>query len=269
MLWQHAVLETMRYIIIWSIFNVQVNQGSGCVLRYAAEQLTKYHCNSEYHFYHTNIERQQCTQTCMTDPRCWVLSYNFVNQSCLLGNKPCAVADVYPDSLLVIFRESPNELCTTWIPPFNDPGYIYFSKRLVETHPHPEYHYAVGRMAVGSDTHLGVVAFPSAAGNGWFAVGRAIVVKEPTNYELLSVSPKCTLVWVPYKAGDVMPPGALKLGYLTGEGHSYSIRVYLFDRDIYAYGVYITGDSVGYYTYNGVKTLTVMEILTQVWDWTA
>ena len=64
-----------------------------------------------------------------------------------------------------------------------------------------------------------------------------------------------------------MPPGALKLGYVSGEGHSYSIRVYLAGPNTYAYGVYITGDRFGYYPYHGVETLYEMEILAQSLYW--
>ena len=200
----------------------------------------------------------------MIDPRCWVISYHFVNRSCSLGAEPCVAADEYPDSLLVIYQDRLNEQCITWIPPLNDPGYRYFSKRLVETSPHHGRHYAVGRMVTGSDIRLGTVDFPSADRGLLVIVDRVRKEMEPTNYELLSVNPKCTLAWVPYKAGDAIHAGALKHGYMAGEGHSYSIRAYLADINTYVYGEYISGDCVGYHPYYGVSTLNEMYILAEI-----
>ena len=261
-------MDTLRYIMICAILKAHVSEGTDCIRKYTNEPLIGFHCDINYHAYYTNIEHHHCTERCMTDPRCWVLSYNSVNESCSLGAEPCAVADVHPDTLLVIYRDSLNEHCVTWIPPFNDPGYMHFTKRLVQTFPHHGYQYALGRMIRGSDIHLGSVASPGEDVGAFFAIDRVDEVHEPTNYELLSVGPRCTLVWLPYKAGDVMPPGALKLGYVSGEGHSYGIRVYLADINSYGYGIYMTGDSVGYYTYHGVQTLIEMEILAQIWHWT-
>ena len=227
--------------------------------------LIGFHCDISYDAYHTNIEHHHCTERCMTDPRCWVLSYNFVNQFCSLGAEPCSVAEAHPDTLLVIYRDSLNEQCVTWIPPFNDPGYMHFTKRLIESYPHHGYHYALSRMIRGSDILLGSVDSRSAGGKAWFAIDIVNEVVGATHYEFLSVSPRYTFVWVPYKAGDMIPAGALKLGYMAGKGPSYSVRVYLADINTFTFGVYITGDSVGYYTYWGVKTLNEMYILAQIW----
>ena len=256
--------DTMRYIITWTIFNVHLSKESNCVHKYTSGPLQRYFCDTEYYSYHTNIERHHCTQSCITDPRCWVLSYNFMNQSCSFGAEPCAVVDLDPDSLLLIYRKRLKEQCVTWITPFNDPENTHFSKRLVETYPHHSHHYAVGRMIIGSDVHLGVVDKPSAAGFAYFVVGGAVT--ETMNYELLSVHPSCTLMWLPYQAGEKIPSGALKLGYYVASGkHSYSIRTFVYSDITYVYGVYVTDDSVGHYTYNGVKTKSTMDILTQPW----
>ena len=119
-----------------------------------------------------------------------------MNQSCLFGAEPCAVADVDQDFLLLIYRKSLKEQCVIWIMPFNGTENISFSKRLVETYPHHSRHYAVGWMIIGSDFHLGVVDKPSTTG----------AVTDTMNYDLLSMHPSCTLMWLPYQAGEKMPP---------------------------------------------------------------
>ena len=51
------------------------------------------------------------------------------------------------------------------------------------------------------------------------------------------MSPNCSLAFVPYKADNTVPAAALKLGYLTGVGPTYSIRVQRPDLNTDKFGV--------------------------------
>ena len=106
---------------------------------------------------------------------------------------------------------------------------------------------------------------PEKPGDAWFApvwIEGELTVSQWPDYEIMSVSPFCTLAWVPYTAEDVLPRGAVEGGYLIGEGPTYSISVYR--AGALKFGEYAAGHSVAYYYYNGVKTATEFDILVRI-----
>ena len=111
--------------------------------------------------------------------------------------------------------------------------------------------------------YLGHVTTPSRAKPAYFPVD-GNEVRENTNYELLSVSPNCSLAWIPYTTGDTVPAAAQKLGYVTGVGPTYSVRVYRPDLNTDKFGMYAAGDSVAYYPFMGVQSATEVDILVKV-----
>ena len=236
--------------------------GNTCIRKFTRQPLNGYHCNIEYYTNVTNLRRHRCTSLCIKDPQCWVLSYNHESSYCLMGSEPCTSAEVHPHFSLMVFREKEDETCVSWIPPLNDSA---IPARLVETRPHlnPNHHAALGRMTIGQNIYLGTVLTPWAVRSGYFPIDGNEVV-EPTNYELLLVSPNCSIAWVPYTTGDMVPAAALKLGYVTGKGPTYSIRVYAADVNADKFGVYATGDSVAYYPHFGTPSATEVLILTRV-----
>ena len=88
--------------------------------------------------------------------------------------------------------------------------------------------------------------------------------RKTIDYELLSVSPNCSLAWMPYTTGNTVPAAALKLGYVTGKGPTYSIRVYRPDLNTDKFGMYAAVDKIAYYPYKGARSATEVDILIQV-----
>ena len=178
-----------------------------------------------------------------------------------MGSELCITAEPHPNVSMMLFREKMEDhSCVSWIPPLNDPT---TSRRLVEIRPHLNQYGAVGRMIIGQNIYLGHVNKPRRANPAYFPIG-GNEVRENTNYELLSVSPACSLAWVSYTTGDMVPAAALKLGYMTGVGPTFSVRVYRPDLNTDKFGVYAAGDSVAYYPYRGVHSVTEVDILVQV-----
>ena len=118
-------------------------------------------------------------------------------------------------------------------------------------------------MTVGENIYIGHVDLPELPGTAFFPIDGS-EVPEVTNYEVLSVSPNCSLAWMPYTTGDTVPAAALKLGYVTGVGPTYSVRVHRPDMNTDKFGVYATGDTAAYYPYFGAASATEVDILVQV-----
>ena len=78
-------------------------------------------------------------------------------------------------------------------------------------------------MTVGPNIYLGHVDQLMVLGAAFFPTDGG-EVREQANYEVLLVSPNCSLAWMPCTTGDTLPAKALKLGHLMGVGPTYSNR---------------------------------------------
>ena len=83
-------------------------------------------------------------------------------------------------------------------------------------------------------------------------------------YDIMSVNPLWTLAWVPYKARDPLPRGAVEGGYITDVGTTYIALVYRAGAGSFKIGQYVAGHSVAYYVFYGAKTATEFWILVRI-----
>ena len=222
-----------------------------------------YRCNNGYYARINTSHQQLCTDMCIRDPQCLVLSYNVVERQCFLNSEPCALAERHSDFLLMVFRWHEDVQCVHWIPPPNTD--IHLPSRLVENTPGQSVHCAVGRISKGLDTYPAHIGGVSTVSSGKaFAVVDGDRVSR-TSYDILSVGVNCTFTWIPYTAGDNLPGGAVATGFLSDIGHAYSIREYRVASNADNYGIYILGDSLGYFTqYPGSYSRTDVDILIRV-----
>ena len=240
------------------ISSISITMGNTCIRKFSNRPLNGYHCNTEYYANVTTIPRHRCTELCIKDPQCWMLSYNSLTDCCLMASELCITAESNPHSSMMVFREKEVEPCVSWTSPTYNPA---VPRRLVENRPRQPRPAAVARMVVGENIYIGHEDKLNAA--GYFPID-GNEERETTNYEILSVSPSCSLAWVPYTTGTTVPAAALKIGYVTGKGLTYSIRVYTPDENLDKFGVYATGDNVAYYPLFGVLSATEVDILIQV-----
>ena len=272
----HIVISILQYIIHILIFALQehakmnfrvltvfllgkyifATSFPGCNRKYITHSVQGYYCSSSYQVNITVTPQHHCTQKCIAESQCRVLSYNTVHHYCLLGTEPCAVADKHPDFFLMVFRLSETEQCVSW-----ETGKI--PKRMVESllHSPPG---AVCRLRIAQDIHPGL-GFPKTQENCHFAApSRQEELAPWPDYEVLSVSSNCTLAWMSYTPGDILPISAVQTGYITAVGHTYTARIYRTDIDSLKFGVYVPGENAAHYPYFGDKSSSVFDILVQV-----
>ena len=77
---------------------------------------------------------------------------------------------------------------------------------------------SVGRLRAGNNKITGFATPYPPVHSGRLYVADLNLNKEIgfDEYDVLVVSPSCSLAWVPYKAGDSLPDGAQKTGFLNG-----------------------------------------------------
>ena len=228
-----------------------------CNWKYTNNPMPGYYCNGPYQVKITVTSQHHCTLKCISDSRCRVLSYNTVHHYCLLSMEPCVVADEHPDFMLMVFRLSETEQCVSW-----ETGSI--PRRMVESLQHPPPG-AVCRYGIAQDVHPGI-GFPQVQHPCYVTplTGQEASAPWP-DYDILSVSSNCTLAWMPYTPGNILPTSAVQTGYVTGTGETYTTRIYRSELNYPKFGVYVPGDNAAHYPYIGDQSSAIFDILVQVW----
>ena len=237
-----------RLMLISAIRNVTL----ACLTMYTNLRLNGYHCPGGSLGNTSGIDQQQCTHRCLIRQACRVMNYNSNDHVCVLGEHACHVAESHPDYMLMVLRPQRDVECAVWKPKRSP-----LPTGTVDTHL--GLHEVLCRKQIGTDVLIGH-ATPD---------GQAYIVVNGNeeghwNTHMLTVSPSCTLAWVPYTAGYTLPEKALVCGHLTSSGPAYCARVWRADRGRMFYGYYPDGHNVAYYAYNGVQESPKMDILIQV-----
>ena len=76
----------------------------------------------------------------------------------------------------------------------------------------------------------------------------------------LTVDPACTLNWMPYTAGDLLPDGVISGGRLPDGSTTYVIKV-MSDHGRASFGYYNVKSQQGYYALRNAGTTRQMELL--------
>ena len=188
-----------------------------------------YRCNNGYYARINTSHQQLCTDICIREPQCLVLSYNVVERQCFLNSEPCALAERQSDFLLMVFRWHEDVQCVHWIPPPNTD--IHIPTRLVENKPEQSARCAVGRMRRGMDIHPAHIRID---GKGHAVIDGGLLFGM--DFDVLSLSYNCVFAWLPYTAGDNLPRGTVVTGFLSDIGLTYSIRYFRVDVNADVYG---------------------------------
>ena len=252
---QHFNMKTTSMIILAVVLFVSVTVT--VVAKFTNRPLNGNFCNDTCYMNLTNTFQHQRLHRCLSNSQCATLSYNPVGRYCLLRSEPCPSATLHPQFMMMVFRETERHHdCISWIPKTGTTtDYRLFTSTA-------GYQYNLGR-SLEEDNQITGFAYgmhlriPDRESN------RENLVDE---YELLAVSPSCTLAWVPYNAGDTFPDGVLQTGLRNGVA-VYSImvpRVYR-GNPYQRFGFYVAGEDVGYYTWHSnIHRPSEMYILVKV-----
>ena len=225
-----------------------------CKQRYTNRPLNGYRCNGQNFESPRGVKQASCVHACITSPSCSAMSYNPITSTCLLPEQPCVKAEKHDDFMLMIFRQQEHMDCVVWV---HDQYGIVPDRML--TGPHNT---QVGRVSVGNDLFVGQASLP---GQNWntYVVHNGNQVLFPNEY-LLTVHPNCTVAWVPYKAGDVLPMNAIVTGMLANGRRLYSSLSWHASPGYWRVGSYAEGDTVAYYAHGGSNAVNAFDILVSV-----
>ena len=228
---------------------------STCAQKYTNDPLNGYYCDGETYKTLLGVTQALCTHACLTSPGCAALSYNSVTSNCSLAAQPCAKAEKSDNFMLMIFREEQGVDCKLWV---QDEDGVVPDRMMTGAHSKQ----VVGRVAVDGDILVGQAVNPGGNWNTYIAhEGKQIYFP---NEDLLTVHPNCTMAWVPYKAGDVLPHKAVVTGMLATGRRLYSTLSWHASAGYWCIGSYAEGDTAVYYAYHGSNAVTKFDILVSV-----
>ena len=235
-----------KYIILLLIYFKQANGING----YTRRPLDGYFCSTGVY---TNVgQLTQLACTCIISPNCIFIMYNPHNKTCfhLQGSQPCHLATPNPEIMIMGFRPSLQEQCLF-------PSQHSNNRLLVTYSGHPRVlsrKYKDGILCLGTSNYYLNSIFHVAG-------PEVTTVCPDVPKEIMAVRPSCTVAWVTYHAGKILPRGAIVMGYWNGKP-CYSTRHLIGPQQ--TFGWYVAGHCVATYRYYGRRTSTVFDILISV-----
>ena len=237
---------------LWhSIFYSHCNtQTRACNHNYAGQSIYGYRCissdNSVVRLWQT--ARPQCLWKCLRLETCHYINHNYDTGMCDLGFAKCESLTSMTDSTIHVFGP-PRETCAHW-GSSHGPGHV-----LVEGQDWTVLYLA--RMIKDGTLVVGKYDNPQ---RRFFANNEGVLVIETNEgIELLTMDLTCTLLWMPYIAGDLLPVGAISGGRLLDGSITYVCKIIQGDHLVFGY--YNIESELAYYELGGVHTTTSMEIL--------
>ena len=246
--------------IVWC---VSIQRSSQCLFRYITPPVHGYSCQLPFYKNISDISLQLCVATCVCDGTCWTLSYNQPGSYCILTHEACVSAEANPNFVMMGLRSNETQPCIEWIP---------FSSNYGEQNGYPERAItgisgtnrrgAVSRAITGQKLWTGQIT--TYAYRTYLLDSNQMITTLRDGFDILVVHTQCSTAWVPYSAGELIPPGAVVAGSEN------SVKRYVIEAGLsyVRFGSYTTGDTHGYYSSNGdVFSCTNMRMLVTLLGW--
>ena len=246
--WKIATLLVLFYILF--LFSLSLS-GTACDIKHTNEPLHGHHCVARAHSEIT-VSQKDCMTQCFRKKMCYFINHDYGTDQCHLGLDKCESLVPVIQGTVQVFGP-PRYNCVHWGPRgesgrerievlFNG-CFLYLARVLIGD-----------ALIVGKfKPHYG--NFQSNKKN--MDVGR---IKETDHdIEFLIMDPACTLLWMPYRAGELLPNGVISGGHLADESTTYVAKVI---HDIEpSFGYYNTKSELAYYKMGDLSTTSTMELL--------
>ena len=222
------------------------------IIGYTHRPLNGHFCNTGLYKNVGQLNQLACTRSCIISTTCMLLMYNPHNKTCfhLHGSHPCHLVTPHPEIMIMRFKPSLQEQCLV---PSQHPN-----DRLVGTSSgYPRMlsrKYKDGVLCLGCSNNDVYRHF-------YYAGPEITTVCPVVPAEIMVVHSSCTVAWVTYNAGEILPRGAIVMGYWNGKP-CYSTRHLIGPEQ--SFGWYVEGNDVATYDHFGRQTSAVFGILISV-----
>ena len=197
-------------IVVFSLLcNTQTNSHSKCKSLDFVNSFQRRYCPTGGGIT-ANILWHQCKLSCLQTPKCNAVNYNFSSNYCTHVTTPCTKAIGHPEMAYVLFTGRQPQQCIEWIPKTNS---LPLSGRLMSE---DNRRYIIRMQKNGNDYigHL-LVGYDVCISRDDRREFKSSSGSHPCQY--LRISEDCSVMYVDYVLGTLLPPNAL-IGGHTAEG---------------------------------------------------
>ena len=216
--------------LLYQIFGTAVCTKKFPTILTAKKVSNSYYCPSDIRtFYLSHVSRHVCTHYCVSELWCSMLSYHMDGGVCILHKENCVVMMVATDQVLsyiMLYRQHYHG-CISWLP---YKANITYSERLVRMNN--------GQLITVRMHHNDEILPAWLHKNKLIKTvslvdGPALVRKNlDSDVQFLVVSDSCSVVWVLYIAGNLMPPRAVVGGRKWNDGPLYVAALWTTNADM-------------------------------------
>ena len=243
-------MENFQAIMFVLLLCSQSTGITSCDLKYTTQPLYGYRAiaSSNIDEIVLQIDQPQCVWKCLSMNSCRYISHNSGTGQCVLGLGKCESVAAAVGGTIYAFGP-PRDSCLQWS-----------STQVSGRVPFETNQRRLARTKVGEALIVG--KFPVSAGVFWANnEGKKFGPIDQTDQdiEFLNADPACTLPWIPYTAGELLPAGVISGGSLPDGSITYVCRVV--QSGNFVFGYYNAGSERAYFENAGAKTSTSMQLL--------
>ena len=199
----------------------------------------------------------QCVLKCLKLKTCRYINHNYGTGQCDLGLDKCETL-VPAVGIAINAFGPPRDTCVRW-------GSMQGHGRVPVELQYGGIVIYVARITMGDALVVG--KFHVNLGGQFWANNEGVktgpVYETDQDIEILTMDPTCTLHWMPYTAGGILPYGAISGGHLPDGSVTYVSKI--IHNDLLVFGYYNTKTKLVYYEMGGAKTKKSVEILVLLW----
>ena len=211
------------------------------------------------------VEVHACKYHCIQSKRCIAFNFNHTDKACTHMINPCAMALSYPDVQYIVFSQRPASQCYEWVLYSTSAGMDVMEDRTIHTNRAIQ---KISRLQKNGNDIVGhLIHYPLKNCYGWYGV-EEIQRSFGLLCQYLRAKEGCTLLWVPYIAGQHVPPRSVIGGKMANGDVNYVVKLDMLIGGAmrHSAGYFTQGASYGVGMYAGNKgTATSMHVLIVLW----
>ena len=214
-------------------------------VQYTQFPLNGFHCLDGSYTWLSNmsgLDQARCVRDCLWSEECTMLMYNPWEGMCVLGSQPCVLAEPYSQLMTQIFRQVEDPECLA----LKAVSELDSGSRLIKV----KNGNSLARLDLDGNSYIGSSNTP---GNnlGYFKFdGNDFGGRN--DHVLLTLSPWCSVAWLPYTDGEPIPSRAVVCGRWNGKP-IYMLKISTTDGN-FEYGMYV----IGYPVVSWAVTLNIL-----------
>ena len=253
--------EFITHLFITSLLLPTCCRSCNDILRMA--NVSGHYCKDSGDMIPWFVSLYECTRLCIQKSTCTATNYNISENTCSLLSAPCPQASNDMAMVYTIFSDIPHDQCLEWLD--FSPGLLTDERWALTKVGGDQLNRVVAKVEYGKDIYP---AYMSPPHSKCFGTDGHVQFNSVEGHacQLLRVRDGCTIRFVHYTAGDIIPTYAVGLRSLSERTNRYIAIVQpIASRGKYVGGYYIEGTGTAVISYGDIQRTPQMRLLLITW----